>query len=220
VRAGRSWVVAALVAGGLLAGCADETGGGSPVAQVSVHDEDGMHGAVLDEPYVVPPVELTSTDGSAYRLDRDAADPLTLVFFGYTHCPDICHVVMADIASALTRLEPGQRAQVGMQFVTTDPARDDRQTLREYLDRFDPQFGGLTGRLDDVVTLGEGLGVAVEKGEELPSGGYAVTHGTQVVGVLPDGTAPIVWTEGTAPAKITDDIRTILAEGVPTGAAP
>ena len=192
-----------------------------PVANVTVQDDDGMFGAVLTEPYTAPDVPLTATDGADYRLDRgtaEAGDELTLVFFGYTHCPDICQVVMADIASALTRLDDEQRASVGMQFVTTDPARDDRATLRAYLDRFDPGFGGLTGPLDRIVEVGNALGVPVEKGEKMPSGGYEVNHGTQVVGVLPDGTAPIVWTEGTGPERIAQDISTILTDGIPAGA--
>ena len=91
-------------------------------------------------------------------------------------------------------------------------------TLRAYLDRFDPSFGGLTGPLPRIVEAGNALGVPVEKGRRLPTGGYEVDHGTQVVGVLPDGTAPIVWTQGTGPELLAEDLRTILADGLPTGA--
>jgi protein SCO1/2 len=126
---------------------------------------------------------------------------------------------MADIASALTRLDDQQRDRVGMRFVTTDPARDDPATLRSYLDRFDPSFGGLTGPLPRIVEVGNALGVPVEKGEKMASGGYEVDHGTQIVGVLPDGTAPVVWTEGTGPELIADDLRTILTDGIPSGAS-
>jgi protein SCO1/2 len=197
-------VLVALAALALLTGCAGNAAHGG-----------GLRGAVLDTPYVVPPTPLTDTAGQPYSLTRDTEKPLTLVFFGYTHCPDICQLVMADLTSALTRLDEAEREKVSMQFVTTDPQRDDRATLRAYLDRFDPGFGGLTGPLEKVVALGKPLGVHVSHGEKLPSGGYSVNHGTHVIGVLPDGTAPIVWTEGTAPEKIADDIRTILREGIP-----
>ncbi len=194
---------------------------GAAVAGLSVRDDDGLNGAVLPDPYVVSDRALTATDGSDYRLDQGTAggaDDLTLVFFGYTHCPDICQIVMADITSALTRLDPDQRERVGMQFVTTDPARDDEATLRAYLDRFDPSFGGLTGPLPRIVRVGESVGVSIDEGEKLPSGGYEVSHGTQVLGVLPDGTAPVIWTEGTGPERIAEDLRTILDDGIPAGA--
>ena len=87
---------------GLLAGCGQSADQG-PVANVSVLDDDGMNGVVLPDPYETADVTLTATDGSSYQLAGDTDQPLTLVFFGYTHCPDICQVVMADIASALTR---------------------------------------------------------------------------------------------------------------------
>ena len=122
---------------------------------------------------------------------------------------------MANLASALTRLDADQRADVRMLFVTTDPARDDAATLRRYLDRFDPSFEGLTGDLHAIVRLGGALDVPVEKGAKLPSGGYDVAHGTQIVGVLPDHTAPFVWTEGTDPSSLADDIATILEGSVP-----
>lgn len=195
------------------AGQAPESQG--PVANVSVHDDDGLNGVVLPEPYDVPDLTLDDTSGRPYDLATDATKPVTLVFFGYTNCPDICQVVMANIASALTRLTAAQRAQVGMVFVTTDPARDDAPTLRSYLDRFNPAFQGLTGDLSRVVALGKAFDVPVEKGQKLPSGGYDVAHGTQVVGVLPDRTAPFVWTEGTDPAALADDLTTILDHKVP-----
>ena len=147
-------VGAAVLALGL-AGCGgSDASDGSAVAHVSIHDDDGLHGVVLPKPYDVPDVTLTDAAGRPYELPADATKPLTLVFFGYTHCPDICQVVMANIASSLTRLDADQRAQVQMEFVTTDPARDDVRTLHSYVQRFDPAFDGLTGDLPTIVRLG------------------------------------------------------------------
>lgn len=208
-------MVAALA---LLAGCGEETGSGAAVTGVTVSDDDGMHGAVLTDPYVVPDVSLTSTAGAPYSLTADTTKPLTLVFFGYTHCPDICQVVMADIASAMTRLDTAEREQVDMVFVTTDPARDDAKTLRAYLDRFDPSFEGLTGALPKIVTTGKALGVPIEKGVKMPSGGYEVAHGTQIVAINAQDRSPIVWTEGTSGADLAQDISELLAQPA-TGSA-
>jgi len=182
-----------------LAGC----GSGSP-------EEGDVHGTVLTDPYSVPDTELTDTDGEPFSLAADTDKRLTLVFFGYTHCPDICQTVMANVAAGLTRLDDADRDEVDVVFVTTDPARDDEQALREYLDRFDPGFRGLTGDLDTIAEIGTTLGVAVEKGEKLPSGGYEVTHGTQVIGVDSDDSAPIVWLQDTSAAEFAADVHLLL----------
>jgi protein SCO1/2 len=171
---------------------------------------ESLSGAVLDQQYVVPSTPLTDDDGAAYTLTGSTEKRLTLVFFGYTHCPDICQLVMSDIASALTRLEPAQQRKVDMLFVTSDPKRDTPQVLRDYLDRFNPSFEGLTGPLPRIVDVAHALGVPIEKGARLPSGGYEVAHGTQIVGVRADGTAPIVWTEGTSAAALAEDLTALL----------
>ena len=191
--------LACLAAVLLLAGC----GSDAPEA-------GDYSGAILDQPYVVPDTPLTATDGSRFSLAGDTDRRLTLVFFGYTHCPDICQVVMSSIAAGLTRLDEADREQVDMVFVTTDPARDDTGTLRTYLDRFDPGFIGLTGELDTITDIGNDLGVAVEKGKKLPSGGYEVTHSTHVVGIDRNDRAPIVWTHGTSSAEFANDIHLLL----------
>jgi protein SCO1/2 len=200
----------------LLASCGGPDEPQGPVTDVTVADDDGLNGAVLAEPYRMPARSLTATDGSSYRLVRDTTRELTLVFFGYTHCPDVCQVVMADIASAMTRLDPADRERVGMLFITSDPARDDPAALRDYLDRFDPSFEGLTGDLERIVAVGNELGVAVEKGNRLPSGGYEVAHGTQVVGVDAHRPAPVGWTERKSAQELAEDITAILDGGVAT----
>jgi protein SCO1/2 len=187
-----------------------------PVANVTVQDSDGLRGTVLPTPYDVPSIRLTDTAGAPYDLATDATKPVTLVFFGYSHCPDICQVVMADIASALTRLDKAHRAKVAMVFVTTDPKRDTARVLNAYVHRFDPTFVGITGPLPRIVRLGKAFDVPIERGAKLPSGGYDVVHGTNVIGVTPDRSAPYVWTQGTSPADLASDLVKILDGSVRT----
>lgn len=194
-------------------------GGSTPddaiVSGLSVEDDDGMHGTVLTTPYTWPEGTLVDASGDDFDLREGLEKPLTLVFFGYSRCPDICQAVMADLASAIARLDESEAAQVETWFVTTDPATDDPATLRAYLDRFNPEFEGLTGPLDDIVETAKAVHVPVEKGERLPSGGYEVNHGTAILGVTPDGNVPILWTEGTSAAKLAEDIHTFLSDGTP-----
>ena len=174
--------------------------------------QDQLTGLVLDQPYVVPATPLTDTDGASYSLADSTDKRLTLVFFGYTHCPDICQAVMATLASAMTRLDQAERAQVDVVFVTTDPSRDTEQVLRSYLDRFDPSFIGLTGPLPTIIDLGHSLAIAVEHGEKLPSGGYEVLHGTSVLGIDHGDEVPVVWTQETSAAQYAADIHQLLGD--------
>ncbi len=198
-----------------LVGCGGSTGDDAIVSGVDVEDGDGMHGTVLTTPYTWPEGQLVDTAGEDFDLREGLEEPLTLVFFGYSQCPDICQAVMADLASAMARLDAAEADEVATWFVTTDPARDDPATLRGYLDRFDPGFEGLTGPLDDIVAAANAVHVPVEKGDRLPSGGYEVNHGTAILGVTADGDVPILWTEGTSAAKLAEDIHVILSEGIP-----
>jgi len=177
---------------------------------LDARSDDGYFGAVLVDQYVVPEVTLTDTSDAPYDLRASTTAPLTLFFFGYTHCPDTCPAVLASLAGAMTRLDDEQREQVQVVFVTTDPARDDEGVIRHYLDRFDPEFEGLTGPLDTISTLGDAMGVFVEKGQQLSTGGYDVSHGTQVVAVDTHDRSPIVWTEGTSSAQFASDLIRLL----------
>ncbi|MDT0201292.1 SCO family protein [Nocardioides sp. AE5] len=160
--------------------------------------------------WTVADTTLNDTSGADFQLTRDADKKVTLVFFGYTNCPDICPMVMANLASAMTRLDDDQRARVEVLFVTTDPARDTEEVLRGYLDRYDPSFIGLTGDLASILELGGSFHIAIEEGEKLPSGGYDVAHGDQVFFVEEDGSIPMYWSRETSSAVFANDIATLL----------
>jgi protein SCO1 len=189
-------------------GCGGGNGDALPVSGVQSSDNHGYTGTYLDAPYIVPDLALTDTAGKPYTV-ATAPAPLKLVFFGYTHCPDICQIVMSTVASAVSRLDAAQKAQLQVLFVTTDPARDDEAVLRRYLDRLDPSFEGLTGKLGTIVDLARPLKVYLAKGQRLPSGGYEVEHTTYVFGVTGDR-ARIAWSQDTSPAEMAADIIRLL----------
>ena len=113
--------------------------------------------------------------------------------------------------SYVTRLDAEERKQVAVEFVTTDPQRDTLPVMTRYLDRFDPTFRGLTGPMADIVALGEPLGILIEEGRKLPSGGYEVDHTTSVIGVR-SGRGLIVWTAATSPSDMAADVSTLLED--------
>lgn len=168
---------------------------------------------ITHDPYPVPSTPLTDTDGQSFSLADDTDKPLTLVFFGYTHCPDLCPMVMSSLTSGLTRLSEEDRADVDVVFVTTDPGRDTPEVLRGYLDHYDPGFIGLTGELQTIVGVGEPLAVAVGDGSPLPSGGYDLNaHSTQVTAIGPDDTSTVLWKMDTSSAEFAADIQALLED--------
>jgi protein SCO1 len=184
---------------------------GVGLTSCSKSSADTFAGAVLHTPYHVPATELTDTDGRPYSLATDTTKPLTLVFFGYTHCPDECPTTMATLASAMLQLDDSDRRDVQVVFVTTDPARDTGAVLRHWLDHFSSSFVGLTGSLDTIKKVATDVGVPIEKGRRLSSGGYDVTHGTQVLGVDSRNNVPVVWTLGTTAPEFAHDIHQLLS---------
>ncbi|RYP84973.1 SCO family protein [Nocardioides guangzhouensis] len=169
-----------------------------------------MSGTRIRDPFDAPATPLTDTDGAPYSLADDTDKPLTLLFFGYTHCPDICQMVMANITSALARLDESDRSRVDVVFVTTDPSRDDEKVLRSYLERFGDGMIGLTGDLDTIVGIGKAFGVYMEHEDKLATGGYDVSHSTNVFAIDANDQAPVTWGAQTSPATLAEDITTFL----------
>lgn len=185
---------------------------GGAIIRTPAGDPNGLRGATLDRPYALPAKSLTDTSGNEFNLVTSTKKPLTLVFFGYTNCPDVCPTVMADLASALTKLDKSVRDQVQMLFITTDPARDTGPVIRKYLDRFDPSFVGLTGQLASIKSIAGAVGVPVEGMKRLPSGGYEVGHGAQVLGFGKDDKATVIWLSNAAIGDLAHDFGKLVQE--------
>lgn len=199
-----SGVAASLVLSLAACGAGSDESSDEPAA-FSGHQIEG------DERYTPAEVTLRDTSGAERTLDDNDGD-LTLVFFGYTNCPDICGIVMSTVASAVNKLDAADRERVDMVFVTTDPARDDEKVLRSYLDRYDPAFEGLTGDMDDILAVGTSMKVHIEDGQKLPTGGYEVVHGDQVFGLDAEGRGASVWMKETSSAEMAADIKSLLAD--------
>ena len=198
-------VLTAGLLAGLLAGCASS---GQQVAQgagVTANGEKGWHGTSVPDGYPLPTVPFTDTAGASTTLADEARTPVTLVFFGYTHCPDICNVVLANMASALRGTSSAVRKDVRLVFVSTDPQRDTPKVVRDYLDRFDPGFAGLVAPVGDVAKAARALYISYEKPDGSTGGSYLVDHGTYTTAFV-RGTARLVWSDTTPVADIRADL--------------
>ncbi|MFY9915768.1 MAG: SCO family protein [Nocardioidaceae bacterium] len=193
--------------------------GGDPQVSSGTSDNPGglltsgggsstYRGAEPAKPYRMPDVTLTATNDQDFNLITDTAYPVTLVFFGYTHCPDVCPLVMNDLAQTVLQLPDSVRSQTQVVYITTDPQRDTPTVLRDYLDHYNADFVGLTGSMATILKVADDLGVAIQGRQRLPSGGYDVGHGAQIIGFHGDA-APVIWTEGTPVSDIVHDIETL-----------
>jgi protein SCO1/2 len=136
---------------------------------------------------------LTDTNGQPYDFAAQTQGKLTLLFFGYTHCPDVCPVQMATLTAALQTPAMPNPTVV---FVTTDPARDTPERLREWLDGYDADYVGLTGTLDQITEAEIAARVPPSTIFDQASGDYEVGHAAQVIAYAPDDQAHVVYPSG------------------------
>jgi cytochrome oxidase Cu insertion factor (SCO1/SenC/PrrC family) len=141
--------------------------------------------------------------------DADYRGNLMLVFFGFTHCPDVCPTTLQEIASALDVLAD-EAGRVQPLFVTVDPERDTPEVMAEYVDLFHPRIVGLTGTVDQVKAVAKAYRVYFNK---VPQGDtYTMDHSAITYLMGPDGGFLTHFSRGTTPEEMAETIRHHVAE--------
>ncbi len=141
-----------------------------------------------------------------HRGDRFESQNLkghwSLLFFGYTYCPDVCPVTLAVMNKAIKLLEPEIASKWQIALVSVDPERDTPEILADYVPAFNKKFIGVTGEFDEIVKLATQLNIAFGKvpGEE--PGSYLVDHSASIVVISPDGRYQGFFKPPHQPAKI------------------
>jgi protein SCO1/2 len=166
-------------------------------------------GRVLDPGPARPSTDLIDTSGAPFDLRTATDGRMTLVFFGYTNCPDVCSIQMATLSQALDRVE----VPVTVVFVTTDPERDTPERLRRWLDNFDASFVGATGSPDAIARAQRDLDVTVAVSEQPDADGdYTVGHSSAVYVFTTDDVAHLAYPAGTRQEDWVVDLPRIAAE--------
>lgn len=176
----------------------------------------GQYRGVPLEPGPRPDFTLADLDGRAYSFREETEGQLALLFFGYTNCPDICPVHMAGIATVLRDLPWEIRDRISVVFVSTDPARDTPERMREWLSGFDPRFIGLRGDLEEVNRIQTELALPPAVRLAVPSegaegGSYEVGHAAQVL-VFGAGDKRLAYPFGTRQADWKHDLPLLVSE--------
>jgi protein SCO1 len=171
-RLHRLWPILFLTLSLALAACSDRS------------EKPPLEGATIGGPFT-----LTNQDGRQVT-ERDFVGKYRLIYFGFTHCPDVCPLDLAVVGQALRRFEksdPARAARVAPIFVTVDPERDTPAVLKEYVSAFHPRLIGLTGTQKQVADMIKRYGAYGARGDSTQGGGYNVNHSRVLELIGPDG---------------------------------
>ncbi len=169
------------------------------------------HGTVLPGE-AAPDFALPAAQGGVFRLSEQRGK-VVLLFFGYTHCPDVCPTTLAEARQVLEGLGEDAR-NVRFVFITVDPERDTLEALKAYTAHFHPDILALSGDMDHLRAVYEAYHVYIER---VPAQGaatdYTVTHTARVFLVDPQGRLRLSYAFGTPWQDMVDDVRHVLKEG-------
>ncbi len=220
MRSALRWI--ATVALFCLAGC----GGSStnekphPVVSGGAHEPGSVrptavggewHGTVPKVLNHRPSFTLVDTSGQSFDFAKETAGHATLLFFGYTNCPNVCPTTMADIAAAKQLVSANVGSALKVVFVTTDPKRDTEPVLRRWLNQFDSSFIGLTGSPEQLAAAQQAAGVPLAQAQQVPGGRYEVAHAAQVAAYGADDIERVLYFARTTVADYAADLPRLVA---------
>ncbi|RBI68272.1 SCO family protein [Vreelandella sulfidaeris] len=159
----------------------------------------------------MPPLEFELISEEAEPVsEADYAGEVTLLFFGFTHCPHICPATLANLAAISGELDEAAQDDLQVLFVSVDPDRDDPATLREYTDAFGPEFTGLTGDDEALEALTRRYRVTYGYGKKDDAGNYDVSHSNAVFAFDRNGEAQLLIRESDPKEAIVADLNRLL----------
>jgi protein SCO1/2 len=166
-------------------------------------------GSVIQSSESAPSMDpLTYENGDPVDL-TDFRGEVLLVYFGYTHCPDLCPAMLSAVDQTVEALgDDGDR--VNAMMVTVDPERDTPQFLGEYVTHFNPRFRGVWGSVEDVRAVATNYGVHFELDEPDEDGNYFVAHTAKLMAIDTNGVLRLLYPVGVTAEELTADMRELL----------
>lgn len=168
-----------------------------------------LRGRPLEDGLQIPDLELIDHNGNPFNFSKQD-DEIVALFFGYTHCPDVCPLTLGFITQASRELGPSAD-NVQFLFVTVDPERDTPEKLREYVGRVDANIVGLTGEPDQLAKVWDAFDIFVEK-KPRDDGGYFVDHSAQILLADQSGQLRVVVPMGADGQDLLNDVRWLLRQ--------
>jgi protein SCO1 len=167
-------------------------------------------------PVVKPAGTLTADDGKQYNIKAMTKGVVTLLYFGYTHCPNLCPLTMSNTSVAIRELPKADQSKVRVLFVSVDPHRDTLARLRSWLGNYDPAFIGLRGTLKQVQAFEQQTGLPIGPVFSDGAGQVQLDHATEMFAYGTDNVAHEAFFPSTPPAAIANDLKLLVAGGVPS----
>lgn len=184
----------------------------TPFAPAQQPAGGAYRGGMITPPLPKPSFVLTDTSSAPFDFRNRTQGLVTLLFFGYTYCPDQCPMHMANIGVALNKLPAGVADQVKLVFITTDPARDTPLVLRRWLDNFDKHSVGLTGTDAALEMVQRAAGVPVAQKGDVRDGRYSVAHANFVLAYTKDNLAHVIYPGGVSKDDWVHDLPLLVKE--------
>ncbi|HEY4114026.1 MAG TPA: SCO family protein [Rhizomicrobium sp.] len=158
----------------------------------------------VGEPQVGGPFALLDGNGDT-RTDRDFRGRWMMIYFGYTHCPDVCPTTLSLMSAVMDRLG-GRASRVAPIFISVDPLRDTPAVMKQYLSSFGARFIGLTGPRSHVASVASEYRVYFRR-RPLPGGDYAVDHSSVIYLMDPNGKFAADYNNSQSPDEIAADLK-------------
>lgn len=167
-----------------------------------------FQGSYIEQAVQAADFKLTDRNGNPFQLS-DQKGKIVLLFFGYTHCPDVCPVTLSDFGKIRSQL--GEKAEnVEFVFITTDPKRDTPDQINRYLTNFDVGIQGLTGQEQDLEKIWNAYGVYRETVDQQGTDFYLVDHSSRVYLIDQQGNLRLTYIFGTESESIASDVTYLL----------
>ena len=162
----------------------------------------------------MPALDFELIDENGQPVDEgDYAGKTTLVYFGFTHCPDVCPTALARLSAAIRELDEPTRDAVRVLFVSVDPERDSPEVLDAYTEAFGPRFIGLTGDKAALDAVTNRYRVSYRLGEPEADGSYDVDHSSAIFAFDSGGDARLLMRDTDPVDSIAADIRRLVEKG-------
>lgn len=160
------------------------------------------------------PLEIRLTDGSGEPFVlSDSMGPATAVYFGYTHCPDVCPLTMLELAAARAAMPEDRRDDLQVLMVTVDPERDTPEVMDRYVHHFDDSFVGLSGASEVVEEVMQNWGIAAFREEGGSDESYFMSHPSTVSVIDATGRLRLLIPTGLTPEAIAADLVELIETG-------